>query len=74
MARRQFDMKFKKKAVKAVAAARASGVWGLIGRTCEALEIRPNMVFMWERQIAAGLMTKKNAVAFSRNPSTMVRG
>lgn len=71
---RQFDLKFKKKAVKRLKAARATGVWGLVKKTCEAMNVRSNRVYFWEQQLDSGILNKRNACAFSNNPSAMIRG
>lgn len=72
--KRQFDLKFKKKAVKTLKGIRESGKHGDIKVFCAMISVRATMVYRWEQQYDAGLLKKQNAVAFSSNPKAMVRG
>jgi transposase-like protein len=70
--RRQFNLKFKKNAVKAYLNRKASGVQ--VKHLCQVLSIGTSQLYYWVDQDNKGLLRKGNAIAFSRNPSAMVRG
>lgn len=74
MARRQFDLDFKKRVVKAARKLRKVGERGELTVFLRMLNIGKAQLYYWENQMAKGLLKKRYAVAFSRNPSQMVKG
>ena len=72
--RRQFDLKFKRKAVKTVQKLRESGVHGDIKRFLSMIDITNDHISRWEHQLTKGILKKPNAVSFSSTPSKMIRG
>lgn len=72
--KRQFDIKFKRKAVKGLQKIREIGVHGDVKRYFQTIGVGPAQVYHWEKQLSSGILKKLNAVSFSTNPSAMIRG
>jgi hypothetical protein len=71
---KQYDFKFKKRAAKAMVKIRESGVRGDITRLAAQLDVPRINLTRWERLYTSGILKKSNALSFSANPSTMIRG
>lgn len=71
---RQFDIKFKRKAVKTVQKLREEGVHGDVKRFLDMTGLTYQHISYWEAQVSSGVLKKSNAVSFSTNPSAMIRG
>lgn len=71
--KRQYSLGFKKKAVKTVKGLRDQGIHGSIKAFCSMIDVHPTVVNRWVRQSDAGILKRRNAIAFSSNPKAMVR-
>lgn len=72
--RRQFDLDFKKRVVASAAKLRKNGNRGTIKMFLKVIGINSSQLYYWENQAAQGLLKKKYAVAFSRNPDRLIKG
>lgn len=71
--RRQFDVTFKKLAVRKLKEIRTVKDWGGISRLVRVLKISHYQLRYWEQQFDQGHFSPERAVAFSRKP-TMIHG